>query len=55
MSIKTVAEGSNYLAINIGKLSDLTQHELKGTDSKRQSFPWWCSKNDILFYKNIRK
>ena len=34
MSIKTVSEGSNYTAINIGKLNDLTQHELKGPDGK---------------------
>ena len=34
MSVKTVAEGSNYTAVNIGKLGDLTQHELKGPDGK---------------------
>lgn len=34
MSVKTVAEGSNYTAINIGRLNDLDKHELKGPDGK---------------------
>ena len=34
MSVKTVAEGSNYTAINIGKLSNLHEHLLKGPDGK---------------------
>ena len=32
MSVQTVSEGSNYTAINVGKLDDLNQHELKGPD-----------------------
>ena len=34
MSVKTVAEGTNYTAVNIGKLSELNKHELKGPDGK---------------------
>lgn len=34
MSVKTVAEGTSYTAVNIGKLSELNKHELKGPDGK---------------------
>lgn len=34
MLVKTISQGSNYTAINIGKLCDLAKHELKGPDGK---------------------